>query len=120
MKLSKIFITLLLMCGSLSVNSQDSSNLTKKDETQKSVVIVQSENKKQERTNNTELLPEFGDPKKTFIKKEVEIKNESKKEDKDNTFFGLNRNEFKWIGITVIVSCLFLFGVIRYFLTGKQ
>ena len=37
-----------------------------------------------------------------------------------NTFFGLNRNEFKWIGITVIVSCLFLFGVIRYFLTGKQ
>ena len=120
MKVSKILITLLIGFGSFSVNSQDSSNQTKKDETQKSVVIVQSEEKKQERTNNTQLLPEFGDPKKTFTKKEIEIKNLPKGDEKENTFFGFNRKDFKWIAVIVCVSCLFLFGVIRYFITGKQ
>ena len=125
MNVSKILITLLIGFGSFSVNSQDSSNQTKNDETQKSVVIVQSEEKKQERTSYIQLLPEFGDSKKTFTKNEIEIKNLPKGDANENIslvdkFMNLKTKE-KQIAIGTIIVCLVVcFGFIRYFLTGKQ
>jgi len=125
MKVSKILISLLIGFGSFSVNSQDSSNQTKKDETQKSVVIVQSEEKKQERTSNTQLLSEFGDQKKTFTKKEIEIKNLPNGDANENIslvdkFMNLKTREKQIVIVTIIICLVVCFGFIRYFLTGKQ
>ncbi len=113
MKVSKILISLVIVFGSLSVNSQDLLNKNKKDETQNT---VQEENKS---VKNNELVPKLKGPDDTVIRKDVELKNQTTNENQ-KSFFDLKTNERMVIGFIVIVSCLFIFGVIRYFLTGKQ
>ncbi len=113
MKVPKILISIVIVLGSLSVNSQDLSNKNKKDETQN---IVQEEKKS---VKNNELVPKLKGPDDIVIRKDIELKNQTTNEDQ-KSFFDLKTNERMVIGFTILVLCFLVFGLVRYFLTGKQ
>jgi len=116
MRVSKILITILITTIPISVYSQDSSiNQNKKDESQKNIVTVQKEN-----NNKNEFAPQIKNPNDVVLTKDVEIKNLSTSSEKDKTVFGLKHSEWRIFGVTVLVLCIFIFGVVRYLLTKKQ
>lgn len=118
MKLNKFTLGLLLVLTSMTVYSQNSTSLqNKQDDTQKSVVIGQHEGQKQNNVN--ELVPKLKGPDDMVIRKDVEVKNQSTSENQ-KSFFDLKSNERIMIGLLVLVLCFFIFGLVRYFLTGKQ
>jgi hypothetical protein len=109
---------LILVITSMTVNSQNSTLVqNKQDDTQKSVVISQQEGQKQNNVN--ELVPKLKGPDDMATRKDIEVKNQSPNENQ-KSFFDLKSNERIMIGLLVLVLCFFIFGLVRYFLTGKQ
>lgn len=118
MKLSKYLLILVISFTCSSVYSQNSTSLqNKQDDTQKSFVVGQQGNQNQNNVN--ELVPKLKGPDDMVVRKDVEVKNQSTSENQ-KSFFDLKSNERVMIGFTILVLGFLIYGLVRYFLTGKQ
>lgn len=118
MKIDNLIFSSILVLTSMTVNSQNLISVQNQQvDTQKSNVIGQQESQKQNNVN--ELVPKLKGPDDMVVRKDVEVKNQSTSENQ-KSFFDLKSNERIIIGFTILVLGFLIYGLVRYFLTGKQ